>query len=185
MDAQLIDLACAGDEAALEELLRAVRPLVQRRCARLLPFPQDAEEACQDALLAIATKLETFAGTGSFEGWVSVIATNQARVTYRRLKRYSEEFVSNDLIGPVDPARTSVIAGSRVDLFEAIDALERTHPETLDAFVLRDLAGLPYAEIAERVQAPLGTVKARIHTARRFLRRELRSDDNLCHATGI
>jgi RNA polymerase sigma-70 factor (ECF subfamily) len=59
-----------------------------------------------------------------------------------------------------------VIAGSRIDLLEALEALERSKPQLVSPFVLRDLGGLSYNEIAEQLNTPLGTIKARIHEAR-------------------
>ncbi len=47
------------------------------------------------------------------------------------------------------------------------------HPAVVEAFVLRDLGALPYDEIATLTDAPLGTVKDRIHQARRFVRERL------------
>lgn len=164
--------AVAGDRSALERLLAAVEPLVLRRCSRMLPCRQDAEEAAQDAMLAIAGNLAGFRGTGSFPGWVSTIAANAARSTYRRLKQRSDQAVE-ELPERPDPRTTSVIAGSRIDLLEALDQLERDHPELARSFVLRDLAALSYAEIAEQEGAPLGTVQARIHRARRYLQPRL------------
>ena len=178
MNVELLQRARSGDREALDALLREIQPLVRKRCGRLLPFPQDAEEASQDALLAIALKLQTYKGSGSFEGWVGAIATNQARMTYRSMKTRYAEAVHHPLAESVDPARTSVIAGSRVDLLEGIEALEKAHPETVEPFMLRDFAALPYEEIAEQTGAPLGTVKARIHTARTFLRKKLGDGDN-------
>lgn len=178
MDAQgeLIERARAGDAWAMEELLSQIRPQVVRRCARLLPHTLDAEEAAQDALLSIATHLKDYSGSGSFMGWVTVIASNQARQTYRTLKRrFAERAVDEFPVEP-DPRTTSVIAGSRIDLLDAIEALELAHPETAEAFVLRDIGSLPYDEIAELTQTPLGTVKARIHTARGFVRGKLGVD---------
>jgi RNA polymerase sigma-70 factor (ECF subfamily) len=173
--ARLESLRCAavaGDQSAVEELLTAVRPLVVRRCSRILPCQQDAEEAAQDALVAIAVNLPHYRGTGRFAGWVSVIAANSARATYRRLKQRSE-LLADVLPEHPDPRTTSVIAGSRLDLLEALEELERGHPELARSFVLRDLAELSYAEIAEQEDAPLGTVQARIHRARRFLQPRL------------
>lgn len=185
MEAQLLDRARMGDTDAMDALLREIRPLVLRRCARLLPFPQDAEEASQDALLTIATKMTTYTGTGSFEGWVNAVATNQARMTYRSMKRRFAEVGGDERPETADPARTSVIAGGRVDLLEAVEALEKAHPESVEAFMLRDLATLSYDEIADQLGCPLGTVKARIHTARRFLREKLRAGDNLSDTARI
>lgn len=178
MDAEFLQRAQSGDREALDALLRDIQPLVRKRCGRLLPFPQDAEEAAQDALLAIALKLQTYKGSGSFEGWVGAIATNQARMTYRSMKTRFAEAAHSEIPETADPARTSVIAGSRVDLLEAIEALEVAHPETVEAFMLRDFAALPYEEIAQQTGTRLGTVKARIHTARTFLRKKLGDGDN-------
>lgn len=178
IEEELLARARAGDELAIEELLRGLRPLVLRRCARILPYSQDAEEAAQETLLTVARKLGDYAGRGSFSGWVGAIATNQARMTYRTLRRRFAETGLAELAEIADPRRVSIIAGSRLDLLEALDALERAHPETVEAFLLRDLGSLAYADIAELTAAPLGTVKARIHTARRFVRDRLVVGDN-------
>ncbi|GAA2801612.1 RNA polymerase sigma factor [Kribbella solani] len=165
--------AAAGDQAVLPELLRAIRPQVQRRVAKFLPYREDAEEAVQDTLLQVANKVHTFKGTGSFAGWVTIVATNQARQTYRSLKRRSVEQSAELLPESVDPRTTSVIAGSRLDLLEALEALESSHPQLVQPLVLRDLGALTYAEIADELDVPLGTVKARIHQARKAVAERL------------
>lgn len=176
VDEQLVDRARAGDTWAMEELLRLVRPRVVQRCARLLPHTHDAEEAAQDALLSIATHLVDYTGRGSFMGWVTVIASNSARQTYRTLKRRFAERAVDELPVSPDPRTTSVIAGSRLDLLDAIDALEIAHQATVESFVLRDIGSLSYDDIAALTQTPVGTVKARIHTARGFVRGKLGVD---------
>jgi RNA polymerase sigma factor (sigma-70 family) len=176
VDDELLDRARSGDPRALEELLAIVRPVVVRRCARLLPYRQDAEEAAQDALLSIATHLPSYTGRGTFMGWVTVIASNSARQTYRTLKRRFAESSVDELPHAPDPRTTSIIAGSRLDLLDAIDALDQAHPTTVEPFVLRDIGSLPYDDIAELTQTPIGTVKARIHTARGFVRERLGGD---------
>lgn len=176
-ETQLEDLrqaAIDGDEAAMSALLGALSPLVLRRCSKFLPCPADAEEAAQDALLLIATRLSSFSGRGSFLGWVSVVASNSARSTYRSLRSRWSEHPAAEPPEALDPRTTSVIAGSRLDLLEALDALERRHPDLVPPVVLRDLASLSYAEVAAQTGLPLGTVKARIHEGRIFLRQRLR-----------
>jgi RNA polymerase sigma-70 factor (ECF subfamily) len=170
VDAELVRRARDGDALAMNELLDRLRPAVLRRCSRMLPHVADAEEAAQDALLSIATHLRDYSGRGSFAGWVTVIASNAARQTYRSMRRRFAERAVGELPDDVDPRRTSVIAGSRLDLLEAVDALEVAHPVTVESFVLRDLGSLPYADIADQLDVPVGTVKARVHTARAFVR---------------
>ena len=53
----------------------------------MLLYPQDAEEACQDALMLVATRIDTFAGRAKFTTWLHAVASNSARSTYRSLKR--------------------------------------------------------------------------------------------------
>lgn len=171
---ELRQQAVIGDSGAMSELLQALQPMVARRCSRILPCAQDAEEATQDALVSVARYLDRFVeGRGSFLGWVSVVASNSARSTYRSLKRRAAEQAMEFLPEPYDPRTTSVIAGSRLDLLDALDALEGAHPRLLQPFVMRDLGALPYGEIAAVLDLPLGTVKAQIHDARKFIRERL------------
>jgi RNA polymerase sigma-70 factor (ECF subfamily) len=163
--------AAAGDPAALDRLLTEVRPEVVRRCGRFLPCREDAEEAAQDVLLQIARKISTFEGRSRFSTWLYTVVANCARQKYRELKRRAaEQPASIEPSQYVDPRTTSVIAGSRVDLLEALDRLEREHPHLVAPLIYRDICQLEYAEVAERVGIPLGTLKSRLHEARKQVR---------------
>jgi RNA polymerase sigma factor (sigma-70 family) len=163
--------AADGDHAALDDLLRGIQPEVLRRCGRLLPYRQDAEEACQDALMQVARNITTFAGRSKFSTWLYPVVSNCARQTYRVLKRRGAEQSWTTPPEVVEARTTSVIAGSRIDLLEALDKLERTKPELVAPVVLRDLSQLSYPEIAELLGAPLSTVKMRIHEGRKLMRK--------------
>ena len=69
-----------------------------------------------------------------------------------------------------DPRTTSVIAGTRLDLLEAMEELEREHPQMVEPLLLRDVYGMSYEEIAVQVGVPLGTIKAQIHHGRKLVR---------------
>ncbi|GGO79464.1 RNA polymerase sigma factor [Nocardioides deserti] len=169
--------AAAGDRDALEELLAAVQPRVRRICGRMLLFPEDAEEAAQDALLLVATRIGSFAGRSRFTTWMHAVASNSARSTYRTLKRRAAERLTDELPVAADPRTTSVIAGSRLDLLEALEVVGAERPELVEPLVLRDVQQLDYAEIARLLDVPLGTVKSRIHSARAAVRPLLRVTD--------
>lgn len=173
----LAALAAAGDRDALEALLGEVQPQVRRICGRMLLHPQDAEEATQDALLLVATRIGGFGGRSRFTTWLHVVATNSARTTYRTLRRRAAERLTDDLPTTADPRTTSVIAGSRLDLLDALDLIGTEHPELVTPLVLRDVQQLEYAEIAAVLDIPLGTVKSRIHAARQAVRPLLRVAD--------
>ncbi|MFC0033732.1 RNA polymerase sigma factor [Micromonospora chaiyaphumensis] len=163
--------AARGDPRALDALLVAVRPEVLRQCARLLPHRQDAEEACQDALLALARGITRFEERSSFHTWLYRLTANRARSTYRVLRRrWQLEAGGVPLPDPPDPRRTSVVAGTRIDLLDALDAVP---PELAEAVTLRDVLGLSYREIAGLLDLPEGTVKSRLHEARRQVRQRM------------
>ena len=163
--------AAAGDRQALDDLLVAVSPDALRLCARFLPNREDAEEACQDTLLAVARGISRFHGESAFRTWLYRIAANRARSTYQRLRRrYAGEAAGVPLPDRPDPRRTSVVAGTRLDVLDAMEALP---PEQAEVVSLRDVLGLTYAEIAALLGVPEGTVKSRLHEARRRLRDQL------------
>ena len=165
--------AQAGDRDALEQVLGAIRSRTLNICRGVLPYTPDAEDACQEAMLNIATKIGSWGGRGRFTTWTHVIAVNSARTTYRRMKNQA---VASDVLANdnADPRTTSVIAGTRLDLLEAMETLERDHPQYVEPLLLRDVYGMAYDEIAEQVGAPLGTVKAQIHHGRKLVRPMLR-----------
>lgn len=165
-----------GDREALEDLLGAIRPRALNVCRGVLPYTPDAEDACQEALINIANKIGSWGGRGRFTTWMHVVAVNSARTTYRRMKNQAAATDTHSLERP-DPRTTSVIAGTRLDLLEAMEVLEREHPQFVEPLLLRDVYGLSYEEIAQQVGAPLGTVKAQIHHGRRLARPLLRGSD--------
>ncbi|MFF4712628.1 RNA polymerase sigma factor [Streptomyces eurythermus] len=168
---ELARRAAAGDGTALELLLTEIRPETVRRCGRFLPCREDAEEAAQDVLLQVARHITGFEGRSRFGTWLYTVVANCCRQKYRELRRRAAEQPA--VIEPahaVDPRTTSVIAGSRVDLLEALDRLEREHPQLVAPLVYRDVCRLDYAEAAERAGIPLGTFKSRLHEARKRVR---------------
>lgn len=166
---ELAAVAGTGDVRALEALLRGIRPAVLRRCCALLPCRDDAEEACQDAMLQVARKIDTFDGDSAFTTWLHPIVTDCVRQTYRSLKRRQAEVTAP----APDPWRTSVTAGARIDLLEAVERLERSMPAAVEPFLLRDLADLDHAEISRRLGLPVPALRQRIAEARRFVRQHL------------
>ncbi len=171
----LAGIAAGGDLAALNVLLVTVRPEVLRLCTRMLANREDAEEACQDTLLAVARGLPGFEGRSEFRTWLYRLAANRARSAYRRSGARRRTESTDVMPDVVDLRRTSVVAVTRLDL---LDALTHLRKELAEAVTLRDLVGLHYGEIAVLQQVPIGTVKSRIHKARACLRKQLRHDDD-------
>jgi RNA polymerase sigma-70 factor (ECF subfamily) len=176
---ELARRAQGGDRDALELLLGAIRPRALNVCRGVLPHTPDAEDACQEALLNIATRIGSWGGRGRFTTWMHVVAVNSARTTYRRMKNQAtptDPQLGGSMEKP-DPRTTSVIAGTRLDLLEAMETIEKDHPQFVEPLLLRDVYGMSYEEIAEQVGAPLGTIKAQIHHGRKLVRPLLRGGE--------
>jgi RNA polymerase sigma-70 factor (ECF subfamily) len=165
----LAERAAEGDQHALHQLLVEIQPRVRRICGRMLLYPEDAEEAAQDALLLVSTRIHTFAGRSRFTTWLHAVASNSARSTYRTLKRRSAELPTDQMPTAADPRTTSVIAGSRLDFLEALEILGVDHPALVEPLLLRDVQELEYSDIANLLDIPVGTVKSRIHSARQIV----------------
>lgn len=162
-------LAAKGDEKALNRLLVDCRPLVFSRCNKFLPNELDAEEAAQDVLLAIATRIQSFEGRSKFSTWLYQITTNASIDCYRKLKR--RRSVLDATPEAAAPGSTpSVIVGAKIDLLEAAENLDR---RVIEPVMLRDYFQLEYAEIARLLDVPEGTIKSRIHDGRGKLRHAL------------
>lgn len=167
-DRELVQRARAGELAAFERLVVRHRDVVFRVVARIVGA-QDAEDVAQDAFLRAFHRLDRFRGEATFRSWLLQIAHNAA---LNALDRRRPE--------PVDPSGESgeptiTMAGqpTSADRLEAHERAERLagklHSLTSahrTVLVLRDVEGLSYEEIARVTDAPLGSVKGRLHRAR-------------------
>lgn len=159
-DADLIERARGGDPQALDELLRRHATRVHSVCRRIAANPDDAADSFQEAMIAIAQRLDRFDGRSQFATWVYRVTTNVCLDELRKRKRAPEPAELPDRpVAAADPAE-------RVD----VDAALRQLPvDFRAAVVLRDLCGLDYAEISEVLGIPVGTVRSRISRGRAAL----------------
>jgi RNA polymerase sigma-70 factor, ECF subfamily len=173
-DEALAAAANAGDRGALEVLLARHLDRVHAICRRVTGHPEDARDATQEALIAVTRGLHRFDGRSLFTTWLYRVATNAALDELRRRKRRPEPAeLSDDRPGggggPAAPVESVVAA--RLDVDAALAGLS---PEFRAAVVLRDLCDLDYAEIAEVLDIPVGTVRSRIARGRAAIADRLR-----------
>ncbi len=167
---QTVAAAQAGDRVALERLLRDHQPQIHAVCRRITGNDADALDATQEALIAIVRGLPRFDGRARFSTWAYRVATNTCLDELRRRRR-RPVVVSPDREGstgePVDqrPGPTDGVA-DRLDIDAALADLPL---DFRAAVVLRDLCQLDYAEIAEVLEIPAGTVRSRIARGRALL----------------
>jgi RNA polymerase sigma-70 factor (ECF subfamily) len=140
---------------------------------RLTGNHDDAQDLVQEVLLRVRRGLTTYV-PGSLEAWLSRITTNAFLDEVRRRKRRPLDVVPDlpERVVGVDADPEAVLAHSRLpeDVQAALAALP---PDFRAAVVLCDVVGLDYAEIADNLGIPPGTVRSRIHRGRAQLRKAL------------
>jgi len=164
-DDQLAAAAARGDQRALDTLLRRHASMIHGVCRRVLGNPDDALDATQNAMIAIARRIDTFDRRARFTTWCFRIATNAALDEARRRNRRPAPV---DIV-PEPRAGTRSLDDAVATRLDVDAALARLSPDQRAAVALRDLVGLDYAEIAELLEIPPGTVRSRIARGRATL----------------
>jgi len=173
----LVAAAQGGDRFALDQLLRRHYDRIHAVCRRVAGSTRDADDACQEALIKIVRSLPRFDGRSSFGTWAYRIATNASLDELRKRERRPALHAVDEEHRPevVDP-RADGFAERFPDRLVLDDALDQIPEDLRVAVVLRDVADLDYAEIAEALDLPIGTVKSRISRGRAALAAQLRLD---------
>jgi RNA polymerase sigma-70 factor (ECF subfamily) len=162
-DEQLVAAWVDGDRAAFDELVRRYERRVYAICYRYFGNATDAEDAAQDAFVALFRRAHTYAGGAAFSTWLYRVAVNAcndlARKRGRRPKKADVEVgdLAETLASSDDLLERRELA---LELRGALDALDA---ETREAIVLHDVQGVPYADIAALQGVAVGTVKSRVH----------------------
>ncbi|MCA2981245.1 MAG: sigma-70 family RNA polymerase sigma factor [Myxococcaceae bacterium] len=180
-DSELLRRAQRGDMAAFEALVARHQNRVFGMAARMLRSDDDAAEVVQEAFLAAYKHLPEFRGESAFGSWVYRIAANYAlmRLRHRRVTAQVEEPEGSptfnergSLIDDVaDWSRDAEAQTLDAELRKAIDdAAQRLPEEYRQVFLLRDVEGLSYEEIAQAVGDSVPAIKSRLHRARLALR---------------
>ncbi len=182
------DFARLSDEALVRRIAEArdrdaFRVFFDRYAAKLRAFlmrggaaADDAEETAQEALMTVWRRAESFDPTrASAAAWLFTIARNRRIDLLRRGARPQPD--PEDPLykpDPPKPAEAALSEGRRDDAVRA--AMASLSEEQLDVVRLSFFEGLAHAEIAERLDLPLGTVKSRLRLAFRHLRTRLGAD---------
>jgi RNA polymerase sigma-70 factor (ECF subfamily) len=181
-DASLLARAQAGDVTGFEALVEKHKHRVYALALRMLSSEADAAEVTQDAFLAAFRNLKEFRGEAQFGSWVHRIAANFALMRLRKRRAAAETLESTLEAEPTFNERGSLmdsVSDWRDAEGDALDAELRFAIEAAAAsladehrqvFVLRDLEGLSYEEIAELTGESVAAIKSRLHRARLALR---------------
>jgi len=171
--AALVRQAQAGDRDAFGRLVEQFEPTVRAIALRRLGNVGEAMELTQEVFLHVMRRLGQLREPERFAGWLRQVAVRMAinHVTRRPAAFTVESVVLEGASETEDEPIDALIARERAQrLWEALGRLKALDRETLVAFYIRDLSLI---EMAEELDVPLGTIKRRLHTARKRLKAEL------------
>ena len=174
MDGTLVERARAGDAGAFDQLVRARIDAVYRTALGILGQPSDARDATQDAFVAAWQKLPSLRNVDRFDAWLHRITVNSCRMNLRRQRGVREIYLSPDADSTLAGRPITAAGETTAAAFDR--AFERLSAEQRALLLDHHLDGLGVAEIGERLGIPTGTVKSRLHAARRALERALEQD---------
>ncbi|WP_286345259.1 RNA polymerase sigma factor [Frondihabitans sucicola] len=174
-DGLLARRASDGDEHAFETLLRRHLSLMTAYATRLTASRADASDAVQEASIAIWRELPTLTAPDAVRGWMMKIVSRKAFDLIRSRKPTAD--VDDDAVVaqlPVtdagDPARLAVSADAMSGLRRALDALPALQRQ---AWILREVGGESYGEIAEHLGITTTAARGQLARARENLTREM------------
>lgn len=167
MDRALVERAQGGDIDAYEALVRASTRRLYLTAYRIVRDADAAEDATQQALVAAWRELPSLRDPDRFEAWTYRLVVRACLTERRRHRRTRvREIAVGDMAIPA-----SDDAVGATDLRDQLDRALGALPDDQRAVVvLHHYVGLPLVEIAEILGAPAGTVRSRLHHAKRSMR---------------
>ena len=182
-----------GDHEAYRVLVERYQGRAYRLAVRVLGDPDWAHDAVQEGFLKAYGSLDRFEGRSGFYTWLYRLVFNLCIDMKRRDRsgRHVEwdDATATDVDGPGAPAKPHGVDGpalelERAELREALGrAIAALPDDARRTLLLREVDGLSYAEIAESLGIPKGTVMSRLHHARRKVR-ALLAEDGVVGAAG-
>ncbi len=185
-DGLLMGAHLAGDTGAFGALIGRHREDLSRFVGRLTGNPHDADDVLQDTFLQLHISSPAFDPSRPLKPWLFTIAANKGRDLLRRKsRRHTVNFSAPAL--PIAQAATNapdarLVAVERAEwVRRALDRLPLPHKEVL---ILAYFQGLTYAQMADDLGVPLGTLKSRLSRAVAAMEGELAREHDLASAMG-
>lgn len=171
IDAILIENIQAGDREALASLVEKHKQLVYRVAYRITRNHEDAGDVFQETFIKVSQSISRFRSDSSFETWLYRIVVNLSlnalKKADRRRKHQAASSKEFPRCSPEDPHQALERKELESQIRQAMDRLSADHRSVI---VLHELEGLTHREIGEVLGCAEGTVRSRLHHARRRLR---------------
>jgi RNA polymerase sigma-70 factor, ECF subfamily len=174
-DGELVRLASAGDRAAFTQIYERFYVRAFRLAYGMTGNRTGAEDLTQEIFMRVFQRLEHFGGQSSFATWFYRLAVNHS-LNYRRKERVDEPDNHSDrleFLADQAPQIEAVVLQNQLK-GKIHGALLELGEEMRMVIILKDMEGLSYDEIAERLNCSPGTVASRLNRARKQLAQKLK-----------
>ena len=171
-DAECVRRVQQGDTDSFEILVRRHERTIFNLIYRLLGDYDEAAEVAQEVFLSAYKSIGQFRGDANFSTWLYRIGLNHASSRRKSLNNAQQRHVPFDGTEVIadratDPARSFESKEIQQRVQQALNSLA---PDDARIILLRDLQDVPYEDVAEMLDIPVGTVKSRLHRARQALK---------------
>lgn len=170
VDEWLVAKAKEGNADAFEALVRRHHTQIYRIALRILGNPHDAQDVTQDVLIQLWGSLAGFLGTSAFTTWLHRMVVNRS-LNHRKRLHPTATLLEDDRTTDTGPAEEA-IARQRADA--AGRAIATLPADQRAVFVLHQLEGFSYTEVAAILRISESTVRGRLARGRRALAEQLR-----------
>jgi RNA polymerase sigma-70 factor, ECF subfamily len=170
-DAECVRHIQQGDTDSFEILVRRHQKAIFNLVYRLLGDYDEAAEVTQEVFLSAFKSIHQFRGQANFLTWLYRIGLNHTSTRRKSLNSTQQRYIPLDgteiADGAGDPATNVEHKEIQQRVQQALNSLD---PEDARIILLRDLQDVPYEDVAEMLDIPIGTVKSRLHRARQALK---------------
>lgn len=152
-----------GDRKAQKELFNALAPKMMAVCLRYMGNREEAEDVLQEGFITLFTKLESYSGTGSFEGWVRKIFVNTALMHLRKINVLG---ASDDIEEARSLSSGEATPLQKMGYRELTDMIARLQPDARTVFNMYVVEGYSHKEIAAALGCSEATSRSKLQRAR-------------------
>ena len=176
----LIVKAQAGDQEAMEEILRTAHTSVSYQCRKLLRDPRNAEDATQEVLLTVYTRLGNLKNPAAFWGWLNTTTANRCMDVLRRDNvelQFAEDEEGHSVLDSLEELDEQSVPDKSLDNAETtrmIEEIVNSLPEAQRICVLMYYYDeMSVKDIAAALGVPENTVKSRLNYARKAIKEQV------------
>lgn len=161
----LVEKAKNGDEEAFVELIESHKKLMYYCLRKYVTNDEDIADVSQNCILKAFTHIKSLRDSGKFRAWFLCIAMNEAKLFLKAKLEYI----------PIDETAETVQKDAGYDRIEIQDAIERLEGDLKEITDMHYLKDISIKSISKYLNMPVGTVKYKLHLARKELGKMLSS----------